>query len=159
VGARPGQNRAVKQLTKLGPPPYETIYEYEPLLLNEGGAFAYPGAIASGDGQTANFSIDEHSLLDKVHVYSGFLDCYGLLYPRERDVDLRTRVAALGVPVYFVEGAHDVPGRLTVMDQWYKSLQAPHKEMVVFPDAGHLSLYEDPQRFVAVLVRVREETA
>jgi len=154
-----GKDALVKQLTKLGPPPYDTIYDYEPLLLSEGSAFAYPGGIASGEGQTANFSIDEHSLLDKVHVYSGFLDCYGLLYPRERDVDLRTRVTRLAVPVYFVEGAHDVPGRLSVMNEWFAALQAPHKELVTFPDAGHLSLYEDPERFVAVLVRVREETA
>jgi hypothetical protein len=114
-----GDTDLVKQLTAVGPPPYGNLYAYAPMLLNEAGAFAYPGGIDSGSGQMENFDVNEHSLLDKVHVFSGFLDCYGLLYLREKDVDLRARVTSLGVAAYFLEGEHDVPGRLMVMRPWY----------------------------------------
>jgi hypothetical protein len=59
-----------------------------------------------------------------VHVFSGFLDCLGLLYAREKDVDRRTRVTSLDVPTYFLEGEHDVPGRLAGMKPWYDALRA-----------------------------------
>jgi pimeloyl-ACP methyl ester carboxylesterase len=93
-----------------------------------------------------------------VHVFSGFLDCYGLLYLREKDVDLRARVTSLGVAAYFLEGEHDVPGRLMVMRPWYDALQAPHKELVTFHGAGHRSLFEKPAEFAALMNRVLAET-
>jgi pimeloyl-ACP methyl ester carboxylesterase len=158
--ARKQQNSGlVKQLTAVGPPPYDNIYSYEPMLLHEGDVYAYPGGVDSGAGQAENFEVNELSLLDKVHVFSGFLDTYGVLYPRERDVDFRRQVPRLEVPAYFVEGAHDVPGRLSVMKQWYGVLQAPHKEIVTFPDVGHRSLFEDPGQFVALMTRVVAETS
>ncbi|MBB5868467.1 pimeloyl-ACP methyl ester carboxylesterase [Allocatelliglobosispora scoriae] len=153
-----GDTALADQLTALGPPPYRDIHSYAPMLLNEGGAFAYPGAIDTGSGQAENFEVPEHSLLDKVHVFSGFLDTFGVLYPRERDIDLRTMVTRLDVPSYFVDGAHDVPGRLALMQPWFDALQAPYKERVIFPDAGHRSMFEKPAEFVALMDRVLTET-
>jgi proline iminopeptidase len=153
-----GDTGLVKQLTAVGPPPYDNLYAYEPMLLNEAGAFAYPGGTDSGSGQAENFDVPEQSLLDKVHVFSGFLDCYGVLYPREKDVDLRSRVTRLDVPAYFVAGEHEVPGRSRVMKQWYDTLQAPHKELVTLPNSGHRSLFERPAEFVTLMTRVLAET-
>jgi pimeloyl-ACP methyl ester carboxylesterase len=153
-----GDTGLVKQLTAVGPPPYDNLYLYEPMLLNEAGAFAYPGGTDSGSGQAENFDVPEQSLLDKVHVFSGFLDCYGVLYPREKDVDLRSRVTRLDVPAYFVAGEHEVPGRSRVMKQWYDTLQAPHKELVTLPNSGHRSLFERPAEFVTLMTRVLAET-
>jgi pimeloyl-ACP methyl ester carboxylesterase len=154
-----GDTGLVEQLTAVGPPPYDNLYAYEPMLLNEGGAFAYAGGTDNGSGQADNFEVPEHSLLDKVHVFSGFLDCYGVLYPRERDVDFRSRVPRLDVPAYFVAGEHEVPGRSRVLKQWYDTLQAPHKELVTFPNAGHRSLFERPAEFVGLMTRVLAETS
>jgi pimeloyl-ACP methyl ester carboxylesterase len=153
-----GDTGLVAQLTAVGPPPYDNLYAYEPMLLNEGGAFAYAGGTDSAGGQAENFDVPEQSLLDKVHVFSGFLDCYGLLYPREQDVDLRTQVTRLDVPAYFVAGEHEVPGRSRVMKQWYDALRAPHKELVTFPNSGHRSLFERPAEFVTLMTRVLAET-
>jgi len=112
----------------------------------------------NGAGQAENFAVAEHSLLDKVHVYSGFLDTFGPIYRSERDVDLRRQVTRLSLPAYFLDGAHDVPGRLAPMAQWYGGLAAPHKDRVTFAEAGHRSLFEQPARFVALMDRVRAET-
>lgn len=154
-----GNTNLVEQLTAQGPPPYDTIDAYTPMLLNEGTVFGYPGGADTGSGQLENFDVNEHSLLDKVHTLSGILDCFGVLYPREKDVDLRTRVTRLDVAAYFLDGEHDVPGRLTVMRQWYDALQAPHKERVTFQGAGHRSLFEQPAQFVALMTRVLTQTA
>jgi pimeloyl-ACP methyl ester carboxylesterase len=71
-------------------------------------------------------------------------------------VDFARDVGALDVPVHLVAGSTD---RITGLDQvrpWFDALQAPSKRLVVLDGVGHLSLYEAPDRFVAVLDEVRE---
>ena len=82
-------------------------------------------------GAGENLGVAEYTVLEKAHVLGGGLDGWDVLYPKVQQVDLRTRVRQLAVPVYLVDGVHEVPGRLALTDQWYAQLQAPHKEHVV----------------------------
>ncbi|WP_176734139.1 hypothetical protein [Micromonospora haikouensis] len=43
-----------------------------------------------------------------------------------------------------MDGEHEVPGRLRLLDQRNVQLQAPRKEHVVIPGAGHRSLFQRP---------------
>lgn len=158
---RTGRAELVRQLTELGPPPYPDMYHYEPLLANEAAAFDFDrtGSHEGRGGAGENLGVAEYTVLEKAHVLGGALDGWDVLYPKVQQVDLRTRVRQLAVPVYLVDGAHEVPGRLALTDQWYAQLQAPHKEHVVLDDAGHRSLYQRPGPFVELLTRVRAETA
>ncbi|MER6508589.1 alpha/beta hydrolase [Nonomuraea sp. NPDC001636] len=136
-------------LEAVGPPPYAGMYGYEPMLRAEGKVYA------TGNGQGGldeSLAAPEYSLLDKVHLVTGFLDAYDRYYPRARDLDLRTRVPRLAVPAYFIDGAGEVPARSRLLDDWYAALVAPHKEHTVLPGAGHRSLYEQPDRFTGILV-------
>ncbi|MGW4404706.1 alpha/beta fold hydrolase [Nonomuraea sp. NPDC004702] len=136
-------------LEAVGPPPYAGMYGYEPMLLAESKVYA------TGNGQGGldeSLAAPEYSLLDKVHLVTGFLDAYDRYYPRARDLDLRTRVPRLAVPVHFIDGADEVPERRRLLDDWYATLVAPHKEHTVLPGAGHRSLFEQPDRFADILV-------
>ncbi|MFI7687648.1 alpha/beta fold hydrolase [Nonomuraea sp. NPDC049655] len=136
-------------LEAVGPPPYAGMYGYEPMLLAESKVYA------TGNGQGGldeSLAASEYSLLDKVHLVTGFLDAYDRYYPRARDLDLRTRVPRLAVPVHFIDGADEVPERSRLLDDWYATLVAPHKEHTVLPGAGHRSLFEQPDRFTDILV-------
>lgn len=144
----------VARLTEAGPPPYRDIYGYEPLLLSEDEVFGSGNV----DALFANAQAPELSTLDKVHVLSGFLDSFDAFYPRVRDVDFRTQVPALGVPVYFVAGDRDVPARTRDLNAWFAVLQAPHKEIVTLKNAGHRSMFDQPTAFAGVLARVLTET-
>lgn len=53
------------------------------------------------------------------------------------------------MPVYLVEGAHEVPGRSDLAKQRFAMLQAPRKELVVFATSGHRPLFEQPDEFTA----------
>lgn len=44
------------------------------------------------------------------------------------------------------------------MKPWYDALQAPHKELETFRDAGHRSLFEEPAEFVILMNGVLAET-
>jgi pimeloyl-ACP methyl ester carboxylesterase len=141
-------------LEAVGPPPYDNIYGYEPMLLAEGNVYSTGehGRSAQG-GIEESVQAPEYSLLDRMHVLSGFLDAYDIYYPRARDIDLRTHVPRLTIPVYFIDGADEVPARIQLMKDWYAKLEAPRKEHSILPGAGHRSMFEQPDRFTDILLR------
>lgn len=157
---RTGRSDLARQLTDLGPPPYADMYTYEPLLANETGAFDHDrtGTSEGRDGAVTNLGVPEYTLLEKAHVLGGTLDGWDVLYPQLQGLDLRREIRRLQVPVYLVDGVHEVPGRLVLLRQWYARLEAPRKEHVVLDGAGHRSLFQRPGPFVDLLVRVRAET-
>jgi pimeloyl-ACP methyl ester carboxylesterase len=93
----------------------------------------------------------------KLRFSKGMARSMELVWPQlASSVDFARDVGALDVPVHLVAGATD---RITGLDQvqpWFDALQAPSKRLVVLDGVGHLSLYEAPDRFVAVLDDVRE---
>ncbi|OHX03594.1 alpha/beta hydrolase [Micromonospora sp. WMMB235] len=155
---RTGRTALADRMTAQGPPPYRDVWAYEPLLTNEAGAFPVDREGASEDetGTVGNLGVSEYSLLEKVHLF-GFLDGWDVLYPRLQEVDFRRDVRQLAVPAYFVDGAQEVPGRLRLFDEWYAQLQAPRKDHLVIPRAGHRSMFERPEAFVPYLDRLRTD--
>lgn len=154
---RTGRADLAGRMAAQGPPPYRDLWAYEPLLANEPAAFAVDrtGAAEDETGVVSNLGVPEYSPLEKAHLF-GFLDGWDVLYPRLQDLDFRRDVRELRVPAWFVDGAQEVPGRLRLFDEWYAQLRAPRKEHLVIPDAGHRSLFERPEPFVAYLDRVRD---
>jgi proline iminopeptidase len=148
--ARTHDQALAGRLADAGPPPYDDLWSYEPMVLAEGSVYGQDNS----DSLLENLSVPEHSLLDKVHVATGFLDSYDIYYPRVRDVDFAAQVPRLDVPVFFVAGAQEVPGRTRDLQRWHARLQAPHKEIVTIPDAGHRSLYQQPEAFLEIMERV-----
>lgn len=157
---RTGRADLADAMTRQGPPPYADIYAYEALLANETGAFDYDrtGASEGRGGAAENLGVPEYTLLERVHALSGTFDGWDVLYPTLQDLDLRRDVRQLAAPVWLVDGAHEVPGRLVLLTEWHAQLQAPRKERVVIDGAGHRSLYERPDRFAEVLRQVLTET-
>ncbi|RJL24457.1 alpha/beta fold hydrolase [Bailinhaonella thermotolerans] len=141
-------------LRAAGPPPYDSIHGYEPMLLAEPRVYAPPGhEPTTQGGLDESLAAPEYSLLEKMRLFAGFLDAYDVYYPRARDVDLRQRVPRLAVPAYFVDGAAEVPARLALMEDWYGRLSAPVKRHLILPGAGHRSMYDQPAAFVDTLVK------
>jgi pimeloyl-ACP methyl ester carboxylesterase len=145
-----GDTRLAGQLTRVGPPPYADLYGYEPMLLAEDRVY--------GSGNDAALAADarapELSTLEKIHVLSGFLDSFDAFYPRTRDVDFKTQVPALSVPVYFVAGDREVPARVRDLGVWFSGLQAPHKQIVTLKNAGHRAMFDQPAAFADLMARV-----
>ena len=73
------------------------------------------------------------------------------LYDELADLDLVTEIPAVDVPVIFVHGRHDHQVPLTVARDYFDALDAPDKTFVVFDDAAHSPLFEDPDRFHRLL--------
>jgi pimeloyl-ACP methyl ester carboxylesterase len=71
-----------------------------------------------------------------------------------RNVDLRRDVPRLEVPVYFVQGAHEMRGLAALFTPWYEELRAPGKRLTVVPSGGHREFLEQPRRFAEVMDEV-----
>jgi pimeloyl-ACP methyl ester carboxylesterase len=79
-----------------------------------------------------------------------------LLWPHLcAEIDFRGEVVALPVPVYLFAGRQDRITDLAQIQEWFATLQSPAKRLKVLDDAGHLNLYEEPERFIAFMDAVR----
>ncbi len=79
-----GKTALVSTLTASGPPPYDSILDYEPALTHEMEVYPYDhSGNAEGAGQMGEgLLVGEYSLLDKAHAFAGFLDTFAILYPQ-----------------------------------------------------------------------------
>ena len=145
-----GESGLVTELQEIGPPPYTSMLDYETTLSFEQEVYPYDhsGNSEGAGGFSENFFVPEYTLVDQAHMLASFMDTFGTLYPRIQDVDLRQDAPTLDVPAFFVQGAHEAPGRSEPFAQWYDQLTAPTKEMVVFDRSGHRPLFEQPDEFV-----------
>ena len=148
-----GETGLATELAAIGPPPYASMLDYETALSSEHEVYPYDhsGNSEGEGGFSENFLVPEYTLVDQVHLLAGFMDTFGTLYPQIQGVDLRRDVPTLDVPVFFVQGAHEAPGRSQPFGQWFGQLAAPIKELVVLDRSGHRPLFEQPDQFVAFM--------
>jgi pimeloyl-ACP methyl ester carboxylesterase len=78
----------------------------------------------------------EYGLVDKVNFARGLIESFPVVYPQLRDLDFTTQAARLDVPVYFLVGRRDVNAMVSLVERYYKVLDAPHKELI-WLEAGH----------------------
>jgi pimeloyl-ACP methyl ester carboxylesterase len=80
-----------------------------------------------------------------------------VLYPQLQDIDFRTDVPRLDVPVYVVLGAHEARGRSVLANEWFAGLEAPTKELITFEHSGHRPVVEEPAVVATLMTRIVDE--
>jgi pimeloyl-ACP methyl ester carboxylesterase len=151
---RIGDRALHARLTALGPPPYRDVLGYA-LVMEYYDALEPYEHVPAYDrvrGLTGFFP-GEYSLLHTWNELRGFADMGGLLYPRLQHVDLRADVPRLEVPVYFMQGRHELTARSALADEWIAGLSAPVKRVYLFERSGHNPDAEEPARFNELMVR------
>jgi pimeloyl-ACP methyl ester carboxylesterase len=74
-------------------------------------------------------------------------------------VNFLNQVPKLDVPVYFFEGRHDYNTPWELVQEYYDKLDAPKgKHLVWFDNSAHGLDYEEPEKFVEELVKVKQDT-
>ena len=75
-----------------------------------------------------------------------------LLWPHLcEEVDFSREALALDIPVHLFAGRQDRITDLAQIEEWFQALDAPAKRLEVVDDAGHLTLYEKPDRFITFM--------
>jgi pimeloyl-ACP methyl ester carboxylesterase len=144
----------VDELVDIGPPPYTQMLDYETALSYEHQVYPYDhtGNAEGEGGFSENFLVEEYALIDQVHLLGAFMDTFSVVYPQLQDIDFRETATEFDIPMYFVQGAHEADGRAEVFDDWYPTVDAPVKDLVVLDTSGHRPLFEQPDEFVDYLV-------
>ncbi len=150
-----GDANKVAALQQQGPPPYygEDVAWKQVRYLAD--TYAYMNAnpaITGGFNTPRDLGSPEYGLLDKVNWARGPLDTLGAVYPQLWDVDFREQAPQLEVPVYFLLGRHDVNAPPALVEDYYRQLAAPHKEMIWFEQSGHSPWISESEKFVEVVV-------
>jgi proline iminopeptidase len=156
---RTGNGALYDQVLTLGEPPYRDtpwansiVMGYYPLLETP---YTPPAAYmergnASGVGPYGVLA-SEYGFVDKLNVIRGLVDMFSLMYPQLQGIDFRADVTALDVPVYVLDGAHELRARRDLAHEWFAGLTAPHKELITYEDAGHSVVFEQADAFLRLM--------
>jgi pimeloyl-ACP methyl ester carboxylesterase len=153
-----GDEAKVKKLVSQGPPPYfgkGVAWKQATYLLD---TFEYmnqnPAIRDNGFNTFRDLAAPEYGLYDKLNWFRGVLDTLDVVYPQLWDTDFREQATQLEVPVYFFIGRHDINAPVSLTQEYFEILEAPHKEIVWFEKSGHNPWVSESDNFVQKLVEI-----
>jgi proline iminopeptidase len=151
-----GNQEAVRELEEIGPPPYEDTLDYPLAIASNPKWVDFPHGDDYNPASEYPMSlfVAEYTLIEQLRGMGAVAETFSVLYPQLADVDLRTDVRALDLPVYVVEGRYEAAGRETLARAWFDRLDAPHREYVRFHRSGHTPPYDEPGRFADLMERI-----
>lgn len=146
---RTGNEDFAGRLQENGPPPYEDMLAYPDALSTnpEYRDFPHGEDYNPASAYPASLFAPEYTLIEQVRAMGGIIDTFSVLYPQLQDINFRRDVPRLAVPVFIVLGEYESPGRSDLAVEWFEQLEAPTKELVVFPHSGHTPHLDEPSRF------------
>ncbi|HEY3447630.1 MAG TPA: alpha/beta hydrolase [Myxococcales bacterium] len=98
-----------------------------------------------------------YPLRAKLRFTKGMARSMELIWPElGRRIDFARDVPRLDVPVFVFAGRTDHITDLAQIEGWFAALQAPAKRLEIVDQAGHLNLFEAPERFRAFLESTRQ---
>lgn len=78
-------------------------------------------------------------------------------YEEMSKIDFSEQVPELKLPVYFFLGRYDYVTPTPSVEEYYKKLQAPHKEIVWFELSGHRMDVEEPEKFQSTITDIAKK--
>jgi proline iminopeptidase len=82
----------------------------------------------------------------------GFALSLRMLETEMNSIDLLKQATEVPIPVYFFLGRYDYVTPTAPVLEYFKRLQAPHKEVIWFEQSGHHMDVEEPVKFQQVLI-------
>ena len=156
---RTGDRGAAEKMRGYGPPPYADpfanayVMGYYDQLAGDYTVpqYAEDRSVEDGYGPWGIFG-SEYTLVEKVNVLRSLVDSFSVMYPQIQGIDFRRDATRLGVPVYVVQGRHELEARTALVPAWLDRLEAPSKRLYWLENAGHSGAMEEFRRFHEVLV-------
>ncbi len=155
--AATGDTDLAEQMREFGPPPYDNINAYGVVLMLYDDLAPYPKTEyfqTQGPPGVDGTGAAEYGPLDKINKLKAIADMAAVMYPQLQQIDFRTQVPRLDVPVYLIQGDHELAARTESTREWFDTLQAPAKTWIAFEDSGHVPQFEEFPRFRQVLAEI-----
>lgn len=151
-----GDFKKVGTLMRQGPPPYygdgvaRKAAEY--LLYLSQVMMSNPAITGPGYDTIGDIASPEYGLYDKVNYARGLIATMDVVYSQLWEVDLRTQAPHLEVPIYLLEGRHDVNAPPALAEDYLQKLEAPYKQLIWFEHSGHSPWVDEAGKVVDVMV-------
>ena len=159
-----GNDRAIEELEELGPPERGRYRGGVAGLLTQRKWVREFGGAAHGKNNLESLwflvgpliTFREYSLGDKIAYLRGEEFSMKHLEEPMLDDDLTTSIREIDVPLFVLQGRYDLQTDFETAVAYYEQIRAPRKELIVFEESAHLVPYEEPEKFMRVLIdRVR----
>jgi pimeloyl-ACP methyl ester carboxylesterase len=154
-----GNQRAVRQLEKIGPPPHLDTKQFTTRarwITNFGGVTA--GATWNSQARTLAASLlrsPDYSPAAALRTVRGVTSSQAALLPLLASTDLVTTMPKLDVPIILAQGRLDQVTPAATALRFHDALTAPVKKLVWFEHSAHTPQYDEPAKFRDVLLTLR----
>jgi pimeloyl-ACP methyl ester carboxylesterase len=143
-------DEALAELRAAGPPPFSSMQQvghfFSVLNRYDSDAPALPSVLGTA-------LVAPHiSLYDLYERQLGFTRVPGWSIYNEMLSASLVSTKDLAVPVFFLQGANDDVTPAALVTGYFNDIRAPHKEMVLLPDAGHYAVWILRERFLRELI-------
>mgnify|MGYP000964380139 FL=1 len=156
-----GDTAKVKQLERLGSPPYygdSVIFDMLAYLQYLDNEMARRGNInPSKSNIYASVLAPEYGLIDKYNWAAGLFRTLDQVFPQLYNINFRKSATKLEVPMYFLLGRHDLNAPTYLAEEYYQLLNAPKKELVWFEHSGHAPWNTEADRYVKEVKRIVDD--
>ena len=149
-----GDQEAIDELTKVGPPPYDNYRGYG---VQRKWANRFEGAdrfLAGSFGlRLVAPGSDVHDVIDNAE---GQMLSGQQLVPQTRTLSPAELGLEFAIPMFVLQGAEDFTTPTALARQFVAAIKAPRKELVLLEGAGHFAVFMKADQFLRELVqRVR----
>jgi pimeloyl-ACP methyl ester carboxylesterase len=150
-----GDSKALKALRQIGPPPYANpnTLGVERRALGRVGVETFPRV---RDLLSAALFSPGYTLKDGTALFRGAQTSVMQLLQPLMAYDARRLGTTFETPLFFFQGALDLYTPAQVVQEYFATLQAPHKELTLWENEGHLTFLSNPKMVLVELIgRVR----
>ena len=158
IAREKGDAKTLETLVSNGPPPYygKNVTWKSAAYLQYLGAYmtVNPEIYNGGYNTFRDLFASEYGILDKINYFRGMVATFNAVYPQLYDIDLRENYTELEVPVYFFMGRHDINAPISLAEEYFELLDAPHKEIVWFEHSGHNPWINESSVFVQKIIEM-----
>ncbi len=93
----------------------------------------------------------EYTLREKINLWRGKLFSHAILWNEMIATDLRQKVTALNLPVYFFHGRYDYTCSYDLAHAYFNQITAPLKGFYTFEQSAHSPFFEEPEKMRQIL--------
>jgi pimeloyl-ACP methyl ester carboxylesterase len=159
--ARLGNQRAIRELRKVGPPPHlhsRSFGTRARWVARFGGVHrhaTYTGLMLKLLRQLV--VSPDYTLLDIIRTLRGMRFAQDHVLPDLAKLNLFEMLPGLDVPVFLLQGRHDYVAPGSLAEQYYQALQAPKgKQLIWFEESAHMPQYEEPGKFRKIVLKLKQ---
>jgi pimeloyl-ACP methyl ester carboxylesterase len=94
----------------------------------------------------------EYTFMEKINMWRGKSKSgISSLWNEMMEIDLRTQILSLEIPVYFLNGRYDYTVSSNMAKEYFDELQAPIKGFYWFERSAHSPLFEEPEKVRTII--------